>query len=96
MRFLAAVEIASISMFHKKRLRFSLEITMDEKISESKTNHLLLPLLLLSQSSSRHLNTFKLKITSHILKLEFVSALYKNLKPCMGKLWFCLISSTPS
>jgi hypothetical protein len=30
MRFLAAVEITSISMFHKKRRRFSLEITVEE------------------------------------------------------------------
>jgi hypothetical protein len=30
MRFLAAVEITSISMFHKKRRRFSLEITAEE------------------------------------------------------------------
>jgi len=36
MRFLAAVEIASISMFHKKRRRFSLEITMGEKSVKAK------------------------------------------------------------
>jgi hypothetical protein len=30
MRFLAAVEITSISMFHKNRRRFSLEITVED------------------------------------------------------------------
>jgi hypothetical protein len=37
MRFLAAVEITSISMFHKKRRRFSLEITVEENSRYSLT-----------------------------------------------------------
>jgi hypothetical protein len=60
MRFLAAVEITSISIFHKKRLRFSLEITLGEKSHNTR----------LTAEQTNQITYHWLKISSQVMVLS--------------------------